>query len=58
MILNFYVIPVRRAKIKNSRKNNDGAVMEQGECSFVAGENADLYNHSGNHFSGFSEKWE
>jgi hypothetical protein len=26
--------------------------------SSIAGESANLYNHSGNQFGGFSEKWE
>ena len=35
-----------------------GEDVEQGEHSSTAGGSANLYNHSGNQFGGFSENWE
>jgi hypothetical protein len=35
-----------------------GKDSEQGVHLSIAGGSANLYNHSGNQFVGFSEKWE
>ena len=35
-----------------------GKDVEQGEHSSIAGGNANLYNHFGNQYGGFSENWE
>ena len=43
------------SKIKNSATAHAGKNVEQGEHSSIAGGSANLYNHSGNQFGGFSE---
>jgi hypothetical protein len=43
---------IRRAGITRKK-----LFHQQGEPSSVAGESANLYNHSGNQFGGFSENW-
>ena len=37
---------------------NDGKAVKKGEHSSIAGGSANLYNHFGNQFGGFSENWE
>ena len=53
-----HLIPIRMTKIKNSRDSTCCKDMEQGEHSSIAGGNANIYNHLGNQFGGFSESWE
>jgi hypothetical protein len=45
--LRFHLTPVRMAKIKTSGDSKD---IEKEEHSFIAGEIASWYNHSGNQF--------
>jgi hypothetical protein len=59
----FYLTPISMAKIKNSRDSTCwGGCGEEKENSSIAwgggGKSADLHNHFGNQFVGFSENWE
>jgi len=46
------------AKIKTQVTAHSGREVEQGEHSSITSRSANLLNHFGNHFSGFSENWE
>jgi hypothetical protein len=57
MSLKFYLTPIRMAKIK--KKSKDIRCCQG--CRAIpstAGGNANLYNHLGNQFDGFSDDWE
>jgi hypothetical protein len=45
-----------RSKIQGAAHAGEDA--DQGEHSSIAGGSANVYNHSGNQFSSFSENWE
>jgi hypothetical protein len=57
MILRFYLIPVRMAKIKTQVTADAGENVEKVEHSSIAGGTASWYNHSENHSGDSSENW-
>jgi hypothetical protein len=54
MTLRLHFTQVRMYKTENSSAAHADKDMEQGEHSSIAGGSANLYNHSGNQFGGFS----
>lgn len=58
MTLRFHLIPFRMVKIKIQVTALVGKDVEKGEHSSIADRSANLYNHSGNQFGGFSENLE
>jgi hypothetical protein len=54
--LRFHFTPVRMAKIKN-QVTADACEDVEKEQSSIAGGIANLYNHFGNQYGGFSENW-
>ena len=58
---NDYEIPFYTSewlRLKSQVTAHAGEDVEQGEHSSIAGGSANLYNHFGNQFGGFSENWE
>ena len=53
--MRLYIIPVKMAKIKNSRDRRCSSDVEKEEHSSIFVGIASWYNHSGNQFGGSSE---
>jgi hypothetical protein len=55
--LKFHLISVRMLRATTQVTAHDNKEVVQGEHSSIAGGNANLYNHYGNQYGGFSERW-